>query len=114
MLKMHPEDYNIFPKTWLLPTDLGDLKGSMEKSKKRHTYIVKPEASCQGRGIFLAWSIEDFNGKENDHYVVQKYLDKPFLIENLKFDLRIYVIVTGMDPMRIYMSWDGLAWFATE
>ena len=46
--------------------------------------------------------------------MVQKYLDRPYLIDNLKFDLRIYVLVYGMNPMRIYLFKDGLARFATQ
>lgn len=74
--------------------------------------IAKPEASCQGRGIFLSKSIEDFTF--GDHYVVQKYLKKPLLIDGLKFDLRVYVLVAGCDPLRIYIYKEGLARFATE
>jgi tubulin polyglutamylase TTLL6/13 len=47
-------------------------------------------------------------------YVVQEYLDKPHLIEDLKYDLRIYVLLYGLDPMRILIHDHGLARFATE
>ena len=74
--------------------------------------ISKPEANCQGRGIFLTRNLEDFaNG---DHRVVQKYLKDPFLIDGLKFDLRVYALVAGCDPLRVYVYKEGLARFATE
>jgi tubulin polyglutamylase TTLL6/13 len=40
-------------------------------------------------------------------------LTKPYLIDGLKFDLRLYVLINGIEPMRIYMFKDGLARFAT-
>ena len=73
---------------------------------------MKPEASCQGRGIFLTRSLEDINPQ--DHYVAQRYLAKPHLIDGLKYDLRIYVLLAGCDPLRIYIFNEGLGRFATE
>ena len=52
--------------------------------------------------------------KPTDNYVVQKYLTKPHLIDCYKYDLRIYVLVNGINPLRIYMYKDGLARFATH
>lgn len=45
--------------------------------------------------------------------VAQTYLDKPFLVDDLKFDLRIYVLLYGVNPLKIYLFEDGLARFAT-
>jgi tubulin polyglutamylase TTLL6/13 len=46
--------------------------------------------------------------------VVQRYLDTPYLIDDLKLDLRIYVLMTCVCPLRIYIHKMGIARFATE
>lgn len=66
----------------------------------------------QGKGIFLTRKIQDID--RNQHCVVQRYISKPYLIEGLKFDLRIYVLVTGINPLRCFIYKEGLARFATE
>lgn len=106
--------YDFFPMTWMLPQQYSEFRQYYEDKPvgKTRTYIVKPEADCQGRGIFLTRKLEDLeNGK---HYVVQRYITKPYLIENLKFDLRIYVLLCGTNPLRLYIYEDGLGRFATE
>jgi len=73
---------------------------------------VKPEALSQGKGIFLTRNIEDIlNGNK---YVIQRYIKNPMLIDKLKFDLRIYVLLAGTDPLRLYIYHEGLTRFATE
>lgn len=64
--KQFPEDYKFFPQTWLLPAEYNDFKNQFQKGKAR-TFIIKPEASCQGRGIFLTRNINDVT--PNDHCV---------------------------------------------
>ncbi len=46
--------------------------------------------------------------------MVQEYLDKPHLLDDLKYDLRIYVLLYGINPMRVYIHEQGIARFATE
>lgn len=110
--KVFPAEYNFFPPTWNLPSDMVDFRNQFKKKTSNKTYIIKPAASCQGRGIYLTRTWE--NVATNESVVAQKYISRPFLIDGLKFDLRIYVLLAGCDPLRIYMYEEGLARLATE
>uniref|UniRef100_A0A8C8R8K6 Tubulin tyrosine ligase like 6 n=1 Tax=Pelusios castaneus TaxID=367368 RepID=A0A8C8R8K6_9SAUR len=111
MLKLFPEEFNFFPRTWCLPADYGDLQ-TYSRSRKHKTYICKPDSGCQGRGIFITRSVKDI--KSGEDMICQLYVAKPFIIDSFKFDLRIYVLVTSCDPLRIFVYNEGLARFATS
>jgi tubulin polyglutamylase TTLL4 len=46
--------------------------------------------------------------------LVSEYIGNPHLINGYKYDLRIYVVVTSFDPLRVYMLNEGLTRFATS
>ncbi|XP_069078760.1 tubulin polyglutamylase TTLL13 isoform X1 [Pleurodeles waltl] len=110
LLKLFPKEFNIFPRTWCLPADYGDLQAYC-RMKKNKTYICKPDSGCQGKGIFICRNPKEL--KHGDHLICQQYIVKPFLIDGFKFDLRVYVLVTSCDPLRIFVYEEGLARFAT-
>jgi len=83
-----------------------------EKGVKNLVLIVKPEASSQGKGIYLTRDPEEID--QDEHCVVQSYINQPYLMEKMKFDLRLYVLVLGIDPLRIYLSKEGLARLSTK
>jgi tubulin polyglutamylase TTLL6/13 len=112
MGKILPNEYDFFPYTYMMPHDYKDFIQDTADQKHPRTFIVKPEDQCQGKGIFLTRSPDDV--KPTDQLVVQKYLHKPHLIDGFKYDLRIYVLLCGISPLRVYIYKDGLARFATE
>ncbi|KAM3137328.1 hypothetical protein pb186bvf_010508 [Paramecium bursaria] len=105
MKKQFPDDYDFYPKTWQLPYQSEELRF------RQGVYIVKPESNCQGRGIFITKKLEPYLDK---HFVVQEYLTEPYLIDDLKFDLRIYVLLKSVQPLKIFMYREGLARFSTQ
>jgi tubulin polyglutamylase TTLL6/13 len=52
MQKEFPDEYNFFPVTFMLPHDFKEFMALLGE-KRNKTFIVKPEASSQGKGIFL-------------------------------------------------------------
>ncbi|XXQ37707.1 Tubulin--tyrosine ligase-like protein 9 [Plasmodiophora brassicae] len=113
MREAFPEEYNMFPVTWCLPEDYRALRGYAEHHEGAPpTFIVKPDGRCAGRGIFLADSLDRIDAAENQ--VCQLYVDPPYLLDGLKFDLRMYALLTSVDPLRVYLYRDGLVRFCTE
>ncbi len=62
MRKIFPDEYDFYPRTFILPYQLEELRNSAEKKYEkegsRPVYIAKPEASCQGKGIFLVKKLD--------------------------------------------------------
>ena len=47
------------------------------------------------------------NVPQNSELIVQKYIDNPLLLDGLKTDIRIHVLVTQTDPLHIYLFEDN-------
>lgn len=87
---------------------------SYAKQPGAGTFIAKPDASSQGRGIVLFQDPlkTDFITSETNDLIVQKYVDRPFLLDGKKFDFRVYVLVSSCEPLEAYIYTEGLARFA--
>ena len=84
----------------------------MQQKDPNIVLIVKPEASSQGKGIYLTREVDDI--PMDEHVVVQLYLNNPLLMDKLKFDLRLYVVILGINPLRVFLSKEGLARLSTK
>ena len=120
------EDYNFVPETFILPEDGNDF---LEKYKNiipnltnsKIKFIVKPVGSSRGRGIRILSDKSEFKHllkksliRHGKNYLISKYISKPHLINNKKYDLRVYVLISSLHPLKIYIYKEGLVRFATE
>eukprot|EP01051_Picozoa_sp_SAG22_P013418 SAG22_NODE_1500_length_4283_cov_5.412285_1_plen_539_part_00 len=115
-----------FARVYHLPADRAELEADMDPPKAgggrvsaksaepksgRSLFIVKPNASSRGRGIrLISHKHEIPKGK----MLVQRYISNPYLVDGYKSDIRVYVVATSFDPLRLYIHDDGLVRFATE
>eukprot|EP00698_Gefionella_okellyi_P010773 TRINITY_DN2819_c0_g1_i4.p1 TRINITY_DN2819_c0_g1~~TRINITY_DN2819_c0_g1_i4.p1 ORF type:complete len:850 (+),score=203.47 TRINITY_DN2819_c0_g1_i4:351-2900(+) len=112
MQSMHGQKhFDFVPEQYTLPADLHRFHASAARDRNM-LWIVKPCASSQGRGIYLAAHPSEV--PHDRTCLVSRYLSNPLLIDGFKFDLRIYVAVTSVDPLRMYVYREGLARFGTE
>uniref|UniRef100_A0A8C0X8J0 Tubulin--tyrosine ligase-like protein 5 n=1 Tax=Castor canadensis TaxID=51338 RepID=A0A8C0X8J0_CASCN len=96
--------FHILPQTFLLPAEYAEFCNSY--SKDRGPWIVKPVASSRGRGVYLINNPNQISLEEN--ILVSRYINNPLLIDDFKFDVRLYVLVTSYDPLVIYLYEEGL------
>lgn len=78
---------------------------------KSHLWIQKPVASSKGRNIKVFSNAAKIPNRRST--LVSEYIDNPHLINDFKYDLRIYVLVTSFNPLKVYIYENGLARFAT-
>ncbi|KAG9336473.1 hypothetical protein JZ751_002820 [Albula glossodonta] len=103
------KNFHIIPQTFVLPSEFQEFCSSF--SKDRGPWIIKPVASSRGRGIYLVSNPNQIPLDEN--ILVSRYISNPLLIDDFKFDVRLYVLVTSYEPLIIYLYEEGLARFAT-
>lgn len=110
------QHFDFVPDTYILPDEFGEFYEHYQKLKqhdsKKNIWIVKPANACQGKGIQLIDDINDVNVDELS--VISRYVTNPLLINGHKFDLRVYVLVTSYEPLKVYIFQEGLARFASE
>jgi glutathione synthase/RimK-type ligase-like ATP-grasp enzyme len=101
------------PDSFLLPDEIRDLEQHMRHFPNQ-TFICKPSRGRGGDGISLIRKFSDLPRSANtQEFLIQRYVENPLLINNKKFDVRIYVVIKGVDPIEAYLYEEGLGRFAT-
>jgi hypothetical protein len=131
MRQIYNDDYDFYPHSWFLPEQFKEFSQDSKyihekelRAGKNHqltTFIVKPNDGSQGDGICLIKDADEYlekvphpkSANSSKGYIVQEYIHNPLLIDGLKFDLRIYVVILSLKPLSIYICDEGLVRFAT-
>ena len=111
-MRLHPNEYKFIPKTYFMQYDWKDFKAIKRAATKRKLWIIKPSRGAQGKGIQVINKLTKI--KKRSGYIISEYLSKPHLLEGFKYDLRLYVAVLGLDPIRIYLHDEGLVRICTH
>ncbi|KAA6369090.1 MAG: putative Tubulin-tyrosine ligase family protein, partial [Streblomastix strix] len=75
-------------------------------------FIIKPVAASKGIGIHVVIGAQSVLCESGT--LAQEYITNPLLIRGFKFDLRLYVVLMGYDPLRIFLYRDGIVRFASQ
>ena len=113
MQKKFKDDYNYMPFKYILPQDRDTVQEIMKEYNIfniKEIYIVKPLASTHGKGVRILTDPTTVPTKG----ILEKYIYNPHLINRRKYDMRIYVLVTGFRPLKIYIYDNGIIRFCSE
>lgn len=102
--------FAIMPQTFVMPDEFDALAEAHETSPG--IWIVKPRNLHNGYGIYLISAPDE--APREPGWVVQRYVDNPYLIEQRKMNLRVFLLITSVSPPRVYLFQGGHTIFSVE
>eukprot|EP00759_Apiculatamorpha_spiralis_P049779 PhF_6_TR44464/c0_g1_i2/m.68446/K06047/TTL; tubulin---tyrosine ligase len=95
--------------------DRDKLRKMIQMEPTQTVWIAKSSHGCGGsghkiaQGVHIEQVIEYVDSNTSPHpWVVQRYIDRPFLIHGRKFDIRSWVLVTASRDPVIYLYQHGV------
>ena len=77
-------------------------------------WILKPALGKRGLGVKVVSRPGQLAEGNKLDYVAQRYITDPLLVGARKFHLRLYLVITNMDPLRALLHREGLVLFASS
>jgi tubulin monoglycylase TTLL15 len=89
------------PRAFRLPKDEKEFRAYAENTDK--LFVVK---HYQHRHIKIK-KLDEINFNDNETFI-QEFVQKPFLVDGHKFDIGVYVTITSLDPLRVYIYYGDI------
>ncbi len=99
---MLPNEFNKFAETFQ----------NEATHDQEQIWICKPTDLSRGRGITLVNDVMQL--KYDQQSVIQRYIRNPLLIRGVKWDIRIYVLISQMRPMKLFLYKEGIVRFSSD
>ncbi len=100
-----------FPRAYVMPGDYHALQeAALADPDKR--WILKPTNASKGKGVRVLRDVAEAPLAKD--WLVQEYLANPHTIRGHKYVLRLYVLITSLEPLRVYLYCQGFAKLASE
>ncbi|MBD3895848.1 amylase [Halomonas sp. ML-15] len=100
-----------FPRSYEMPQDYHTLQVAAREAPQQR-WILKPTNASKGKGIQVLQRVAEAPLKPD--WLVQEYLANPHTIRGHKYVLRLYVLISSIEPLRVYLYRQGFAKLASE
>ncbi|SFT39759.1 PqqD family peptide modification chaperone [Halomonas saccharevitans] len=100
-----------FPRAYVMPGDYHALQQAARDHPEQR-WILKPTNASKGKGIRLLKDVGEAPLARD--WLVQEYLANPHTIRGHKYVLRLYVLISSLAPLRVYLYRQGFAKLASE
>ena len=118
--KKFPKDFNYISETLLWPEQkkIINSKFNNYKYKSDNIWILKTDNeiiknSTKNKYPYILKSLDEIQNN-NEKILLNKYISNPLLINQKKFSMKSFVLVTGFSPLKIYFYRDGYLTFASS
>ena len=100
-----------FPPSFIMPEDR-DALIAYAAALPDALFIAKPRRGTGGQNMTISRDAAAL--ADNPDVVVQRYVERPYLVDGRKGHIRLHGLVTCLDPFRAYLHAEGIVRFAPE
>jgi len=104
--------FKYYPQTFILPEEYEQFSQEHKKHRKDAFWIEKATTASCGQGAKLVSNIRHL--KSTEACIVQRYIDDPLLLEGRKFNIRLYFVISMVNPLRVFLWKEGIVFLGDE